>query len=201
MIISEDTICGNARGAVILLVLVIVLAVLYVGVLVVDVTTLQHTTRVLQFSADAASLAGATELSLSSASDMDRWKNAKRAALGMLREHLILHGYRFPDLTNASYHSGNRDSCELTGEYRSQIFDNGDVRIELERGVYSDDDPPDFASLESPATCHASHDPLPNALQVTVTVYESIGIFASASRFKGARAGPLSRNAIGAQIY
>lgn len=186
-------------GAALLLAMGLVLLVVYLGVLVIDLARAEYITRELQRSADAASLAGATELVLSSNSDLDRWSNAKRAAIGILKSNFRISGYSLPKVGESSHHQGAADGCEGLGDYRSQVYDNSEIRIELERGVYSDAGQGTFVSLEDSGTCNAGSVPLPHAMRVTVTLYRYPTVFASLTPFGQEEFSALRRTAIGAR--
>ena len=189
------------RGSVIILVFTLVLLVLEFSALVIDLTRADYATHGIQRSVDAASLAAATQLVLSSNSDLDRWKNSKRAILAVVKQNPIFARYAFPDLTDSSYHQGATDNCESSGIYRSQIYDNGEIRVELERGTYVDDGGGTFTSLESSTTCNASAAPLlPNAARVTITIFNFPNVFGTVPPFNFPAFRALSRTAVGAQI-
>lgn len=151
--------------------LALVITILVLCLLVVDLTRMEYVARTLQRSADAASLAGAVELVYSPKTPLERWKDAKRAVLASLAKNTVVFGYELPSPAQSTEHRGDSDACEPTGNYKSQAYDNGSLRIELERGSYTDDGAGTFESLEDTSTCNAdSSDPSVNAVRVTVTL-------------------------------
>ena len=186
----------NERGSALIMTLFILMALLYFAVLVIDMTRIEQLERVLQATVDAASLAGATELVISGKPSDERWKNSKRAALGSLRKQLGGRSFVLPDVTIPTNHVGPADSCESTGDYRSQTYDNNSVAITIERGHYVEGTG-QFRSLEDDSACNASGDPVPNAVQVTVSIQDLPVFFSNQFGFTARSFGPITRSAIG----
>lgn len=191
----------DQRGVGIIIMLGMVLLLVYFCALVIDLGRAEYTVHCIQRSVDAAALAGAAELVLGGSNDLKRWKNTKRAVLGMLKSVPITPHYTLPDLTVSGYHVGDTDQCESSGNYRWQVYDNGEVRVEIERGVFSEDSgSPSFDPLESPSDCNASADPPANAVRVTVSIYEFPNYFAGVLPIGRPTFPLLQRSAIGTQV-
>ena len=168
----------DSRGSAIVLLLALILALLYFGTLIVDLTQGELVARLLQKSVDAACLGGANQLVHSSGSDIERWENSKRAVIALLRSNLSLYEYDFPDIHDARHHDGSADLCEDAGSaYRFQIYDNGRFRISLERGYFENDAAGTFTSYESSTQCKAELDPPPNAVRLTVIAFRYPTVF------------------------
>lgn len=190
----------NQQGSAVILVLAILLLMLYLGALVVDITALQKMGDSIECAADAAALAGANQLVLQNdLTNVDRWKNSKRAILGMLQAHLLQLAILPPVLLDPTSHKGPKDACEGIGRYNSQTYENDSVRIELERGVYVDSEPPEFTSLEDALTCNANASPKPNAVRVRLTAGRKPLMFAFMAGF-GKKSTLITRQAIAARI-
>lgn len=191
---------AGERGSVLVLMLGCALVILYFAALVIDLGKAEYTTHGMQRTVDAAALAGATELVFGTASPTDRWMNAKRAVLGSIRKNPIFANYTFPEPSVAGNHQGGPDKCENTGDYRWQIYDNGKIRIKLQRGIYVDSNANPFSTLESSGTCNATHTPPPNAVELTVTIYDYPNAFAVIPPFNKPLFTEITRTAIGAEI-
>jgi hypothetical protein len=190
----------DEKGSVFVLMLGCILLILYFAALVIDLGKAEYTTHSMQRTVDAASLAGASELVFGTSAPLDKWRNAKRTVLGTIRKNPVFATYTFPNLSAPGNHQGGPDKCENTGDYRSQIYDNGKIRIKLERGVYVEGNAPPFNSLESSATCNATATPAPNAVRLTLTVYNYSNVFAVIPPFDKPLFTEITRTAIGAEV-
>lgn len=189
------------RGVGIIVMFGVIMLLIYFCALVIDLGRAEFTTHGIQRSVDAAALAAASELVLGTNDDLVRWRNAKRAALAVLKLNPIDRSVEIPDIAVSANHQGDTDYCESSGYFRSQIFDNGEMRVEIERGVYTEDAVgPVFTSLESEIVCNAYADPYPNAVQVTLTIYDYPNFFAIVLPFATPNFPMLTRQAIGAEV-
>ncbi len=189
----------NERGTIILITVYLIVAVLYLSLLVVDITRAKYAVNSIQRSVDAASLAAVTELVLSSETASDRWKNAKRAAFGVLRQNPIFMSSGLPDVADNTTHRGSSDPCETdpTSAYRWQVYENGRIRVEILRGLF-DDTANSFASTENSAVCGDTSSP--NAVRVTVTIIGFPTIFGGVPPFQAIIMPPLTRTGLGVQL-
>jgi len=192
-----------------MLMLGMVLTVFYLGTLVVDLTRLEHQSRVVQFAADASSLAGATELVLSTDTDAERWSRSKRAVLAVIKQNLTQAGYDFTGTYDLSKHGSPTASgvsyptdvvaCESNATYTHAVYDNGKVQVIIERGNFSDSTGT-FTTYEDSANCNNSKNPLANALRVTVTTANNLALFALFAGFNEQGGRSITRKAVGTQI-
>jgi hypothetical protein len=190
----------DIRGVGVIVMFGVIMLLIYFCALVIDLGKAEYTTHVIQHSVDAASLAGAAELVRGARDDLTRWTNSKRAVLAILKLDSLLPFYDFPDITISSNHQGVADYCE-TGDYRWQIYDNNEMRIEIERGVYTENAGGFlFDPRESDTSCNADADPYPNAVRVTLTVYDYPNFFATVLPFGRPTFPVLTRTAIGAEV-
>jgi hypothetical protein len=204
--LSDDR--RSERGIAMIVVVALVLLIVYFCALVIDLRRADYVSHALQLSADSAALAAASELSLGLASDEQRWKNAKRAAIAMAKVNLVIPNYDFPDPAQTADHQGDADSCEPMGDYNSQIYANNEIRIEIERGVYEESLAPPFTktftSKENAITCYVSaspaNRPFPNAVRVVLTIYKYSNFFAGICPFGRPRFEELSRSSLSSRI-
>lgn len=202
MIIRRIKVCSDEQGVIIVFAALLVLVLFYLGALVVDLARTEYTLRILQKSVDAASLAGSIELALSGNIASERWKNSKRAALSVLKENLTIRDHSFPRVDISGHHVGPSDRCEMLGDYHSQIYDNGEIRVELERGFYDDTGDGSFSTREDATTCNDTSSPpsnaAPNAVRVTAVIYNYTLVFAP--YFNRTSLDSLTRSAIGGRV-
>ncbi len=189
---------GDERGSVMILALAVVTAILLLAPFIVDYARAGYALTGIQRAADAASLAGASELVLSSNDYTTRWKNAKRAIIAALRENPIFMSFEFPNL--AASGSGPPDACEPNGAYSRRTFDTNTMTITLARGKY-DDATGVFTSHENEKANPPATDCIPdtnksNAVQVTVTVKEFANVFARIPPFNRLTMPPMTRTAV-----
>jgi hypothetical protein len=199
---------NDEQGVGLILLFALVLIIVYFCALVIDLRRAEYVVETISFSADAAALAAASELSLSSGSDLTRWTNAKRAVLAFVKKNAQIADYTFPDPAESAHRYGDPDSCESSGNYRWQIYDNDEMRIEIERGIYEESKTApftsSFASLENSVSCYVSaapaKEPFPNAVRVTITVYNYPNYFALVRPFNSPSFARLSGTAMSARV-
>ena len=179
----STTIGRDQQGAIQILLVTLMMVLLGLTALVIDIGRARNATLSLQRSADAAAHAATGELVYSIQDSQERWKRAKRVALAMLQTNPVLGGINFPDVSNASHQvTSIDDACEdTTSDYRFQIYDNAETRIEIERGFYDfESSTPGFTPREGGSSCDPSSParvfPPPNAVRITMTV-NGIGTF------------------------
>lgn len=127
----------------------VVLSVLALAAYTVDLSRKQLTAKQLQDAADAASLAASLKLD----GTREGWKDAKRAAIGIIRNYDILTaGRALQDASFAMDRGGKPDILEPDPMYQDITGEVNGLTITVERGVYwaSPIDPTvsEFRSLE-----------------------------------------------------
>jgi uncharacterized membrane protein len=189
----------DERGSILLVTLALAILVLYLSLLVVDLRRAEYAANGIQRAADAAALAGLTELVASSDSDADKWKNAERAALAVLKQNEIFLAGDVPDASQPDTHIGSTDACDTDpfSNYRWQIYDNSKMRIEIARGNY-DEASDTFTSSENSTVCNDGTSP--NSVQVTITVRNFPTVFGAVLSSDLAKMAPIVRTGKAAQL-
>ncbi|MFN8391883.1 MAG: pilus assembly protein TadG-related protein [Bdellovibrionota bacterium] len=189
----------DEAGSILFITLALAILVLYLCLLVIDLRRAELAGNGVQRAADAAALAGLTELVASPDTDNEKWKNSIRAALAVLKQNSIFLSPQFPDASVSANRVGSTDACDtdISSSYRWQTFDNGTMRVEIARGTY-DESTDTFTSLESTSTCNDAA--RPNSVQVTVTVRNMSAIFGNVPPFHFGPMPPITRLGRAAQL-